>query len=81
MISWIKGQLVSSWQSNNKFYILINCRGLGYEVQTLESVIIDINQNKISEKEIILWLKRRFRSVFWFHIERSKRFFQSNVKH
>ena len=57
MISWIKGELVSSWQTNNKFYILINCRGLGYEIQTLESVIIDINKNKISEKEIILWLK------------------------
>ena len=57
MISWIKGKLVSSWQANNKFYILINCQGLGYEIQTLESVILDINTNKISEKEIILFLK------------------------
>ena len=57
MISWIKGELVSSWQANNKFYILINCQGLGYEIQTLESVIVDINKNKISEKQIILWLK------------------------
>ena len=57
MISWIKGELVSSWQANNKFYILINCQGLGYEIQTLESVILDINTNKISEKDIILWLK------------------------
>ena len=57
MISWIKGELVSSWQTNHKFYILINCRGLGYEIQTLESVIVDINKNKISEKQIILWLK------------------------
>ena len=55
MISWIKGELVSSWQANNKFYILINCLGLGYEIQTLESVTLDIN--KITEKEIILWLK------------------------
>ena len=57
MISWIKGELVSSWQANNKFYILVNCQGLGYEIQTLESVIFDIDANKISEKEIILWLK------------------------
>jgi Holliday junction DNA helicase RuvA len=57
LISWIKGELVSSWQANNKFYILINCQGLGYEIQTLESVILDINTNKISEKDIILWLK------------------------
>ena len=57
MISWIKGELVSTWQANNKFYILINCQGLGYEVQTLESVIFDINTNKISKAEIKLWLK------------------------
>ena len=57
MISWIKGELVSSWQANNKFYILVNCQGLGYEIQTLESVFFNINTNKISEKEIILWLK------------------------
>ena len=57
MISWIKGVLVSSWQTNHKFYILINCHGLGYEIQTLESVIIDINKNKTPEKEITLWLK------------------------
>ena len=57
MISWIKGELVSSWQTNNKFYILVNCQGLGYEIQTLESVIFDINENKNSENQIILWLK------------------------
>ena len=57
MISWIKGELVSSWQANNKFYVLINCHGLGYEIQTLETVILNINTGKISEKEITLWLK------------------------
>jgi len=57
LISWIKGELVNSWQTNNKFYILINCQGLGYEIQTLESVILDINSDKISKNQIILWLK------------------------
>jgi len=57
LISWIKGELVSSWQANNKFYILVNCQGLGYEIQTIESVIFDIDTNKIPAKEIILWLK------------------------
>ena len=57
MITWIKGELVESWQTNNKFFILINCRGLGYEIQTLESVIIDIETKKNFKKEIILWLK------------------------
>ncbi len=57
MISWIKGELVSSWQANNKFFVLINCQGLGYQIQTLESVITDVNTKKYSEKKIILWLK------------------------
>ena len=57
MISWIKGELVISWQANNKYYLLIDCHGLGYEIQTLKSVITDINSGKISKKEIILWLK------------------------
>ena len=57
MISWIKGELVSTWQANNKFFLLINCQGLGYEIQTLESVVMEININKISKKEVVLWLK------------------------
>ena len=57
MISWIKGELISSWKANNKFFIIINCHGLGYEIQTLESIINDINTNKIPKKEVILWLK------------------------
>jgi len=57
LISWIKGELVSSWQSNNKFYILVNCQGLGYEIQTLESVINEINRGVVSKNEITLWLK------------------------
>ena len=57
MITWIKGELVSTWQANNKFFILLNCRGLGYEIQTLESVLIDIETKKNPKKEIILWLK------------------------
>ena len=57
MISWIKGEIVSSWHTNNKFFILINCQGLGYEIQTLESTHINLNAKKISDKACILWLK------------------------
>jgi len=57
LISWIKGEIVNFWQINNKFYILINCQGLGYEIQTLESIFIDIKSKKISKEEIILWIK------------------------
>ena len=57
MISWIKGELVSSWQINNKFYLLINCQGLGYEIQTIESIFNKINTPTQKDKEIVLWLK------------------------
>ena len=86
MISWIKGELVSSWQANNKFYILINCQGLGYEIQTLESVILDINTNKISEKEIILFLKHIKKEdsdmLFGFNSKEQRDFFNQilNIK-
>ena len=57
MISWIKGELVDLWQTNNKFYILINCQGLGYEIQILESIYIKLKTNEIPYQKIILWLK------------------------
>ena len=86
MISWIKGELVNSWQTNNKFYILINCQGLGYEIQTLESVIIDINSNKLSKREIILWLKHIKKEdsdmLFGFILKEQRDFFNQilNIK-
>ena len=57
MISWIKGEVVSLWQTNNKFYTLIDCNGLGYEIQIQESVFIKLKTNKITDKNLILWLK------------------------
>ena len=57
MISWIKGDAVDLWQTNNKFYILINCNGLGYEVQILESIFIRFKSKQLSHNKIILWLK------------------------
>ena len=57
MISWIKGELVDLWQTNNKFYILINCQGLGYEIQILESIYIKLKTKEIPHQKIVLWLK------------------------
>ena len=57
MISWINGELVESWQTNQKFYVLINCQGLGYEIQILESFFLKLKSNQISNKNITLWLK------------------------
>ena len=57
MISWINGELVDSWQTNQKFFALINCQGLGYEIQILESFFLKLKANQISNKKITLWLK------------------------
>ena len=57
MISWINGELVELWQTNQKFFVLINCHGLGYEIQILESLFIKIKTNRLSNKNITLWIK------------------------
>ena len=57
MISWINGDLVELWQINQKFFVLINCQGLGYEIQILESFFLKLKTNQISNKKISLWLK------------------------
>ena len=57
MISWISGEIVDFWQTNQKFFVLINCQGLGYEIQILESLFLKLKTNQISNKKITLWLK------------------------
>ena len=57
MISWINGELVDLWQTNNKFYIVINCQGLGYEIQILESIYIKLKKKEIPHQNIVFWLK------------------------
>ncbi len=58
MISWINGDLVDLWQTNQKFFVLINCQGLGYEIQILESFFLKLKTNQISTKNITLWIKQ-----------------------
>ena len=57
MISWINGELVEFWQTNQKFFVLLNCQGLGYEVQILESFFLKLKTNQVSNKNITLWIK------------------------
>ena len=57
MISWINGDLVDLWQTNQKFFVLINCQGLGYEIQILESFFLKLKTNHITNKNITLWIK------------------------
>ena len=79
MISWIRGELIEAWQTNQKFFVLINCQGLGYEIQILESFFLKLNTNKISNEKIVLWLKHIKREdidlLFGFESKDQKIFF------
>ena len=79
MISWISGELVESWQTNQKFFILINCQGLGYEIQILESHFLKLKTKQISNKNITLWLKHIKKEdsdfLFGFTTKDQKNFF------
>ena len=79
MISWINGELVESWQTNQKFFVLINCQGLGYEIQILESFFLKLKTNQISNKKITLWLKHIKKEdsdlLFGFTTKDQKNFF------
>jgi len=80
LISWIRGELVDSWQYNNKCFILINCQGLGYEIQILDTTFVEITSNKIPEKDnVTLWIKHIKREesdlLFGFKSKSQKEFF------
>ena len=79
MISWISGELIELWQTNQKFFVLINCQGLGYEIQILESFFIKLKTNNISNKKITLWLKHIKKEdsdlLFGFASKEQKNFF------
>jgi Holliday junction DNA helicase RuvA len=57
LISWINGELVELWQNNQKFFVLLNCQGLGYEIQILESLFLKLKPYKNSKKNTTLWIK------------------------
>ncbi len=79
MISWINGELVELWQTNQKFFVLINCQGLGYEIQILESFFLKLKTNQISNKKITLWIKHIKKEdsdlLFGFTSKKQKKFF------
>ena len=73
MISWISGEIIDTWIQAKKSYVLINCQGLGYEVQILESLKKELNKNKI-----ILWIhqiKREDSDHFFGFKDKEKRDF------
>ena len=80
MISWIRGELIDSWLNNQKSYVLINCHGIGYEIQTTFLIEKDF------KKELILWLHHIKRedseSFYGFRNKEDRDFFRDllNVK-
>jgi len=79
LISWINGELVESWQTNQKFFVLINCQGLGYEIQILEAFFLKLKTNQKSNKNITLWIKHIKKEdsdlLFGFTSKEQKNFF------
>ena len=79
MISWISGELIELWQTNQKYFILIDCQGLGYEIQILESFFLKLKANKITQKKTILWIKHIKKEdsdlLFGFNSKDQKNFF------
>ena len=73
MISWIRGEIIDTWIKTKKFYVLVNCQGLGYEVQILESLKKDLDKNIIT-----LWIhqiKREDSDFFYGFKDKAKRDF------
>ena len=73
MISWIKGEIIDTWTQSKKFYVLINCQGLGYEVQILEPLKEDFDKNIIT-----FWLhqiKKEDSDLFFGFRDKEKRDF------
>ena len=79
MISWISGELIEIWQTNQKFFVLINCQGLGYEIQILEKFFLKLKTDDISNKNITLWIKHIKKEdsdfLFGFTSKAQKKFF------
>jgi len=75
LISWIRGEVIDTWVKAKKFYVLINCQGLGYEVQILESLRKDLDKNMI-----ILWIHQIKREdsdfLFGFEDKAKREFFR-----
>tara|TARA_Y100000589_G_scaffold283159_1_gene281079 strand:- start:955 stop:1614 length:660 start_codon:yes stop_codon:yes gene_type:complete len=79
LISWIKGEIISSWLQNQKLFLLVNCQGIGYEIQILSKVETDLNK-----KNIILWIEHIKRDdleyLFGFIQKEERDFFRDLLK-
>ncbi len=73
MISWIRGEIIDTWIKSKRLYVLINCQGLGYEVQILESL-----KKELEKGTLTLWIhqiKREDSDFFYGFKDKVKRDF------
>ena len=79
MISWIRGEIINTWIQAKKSYVLINCQGLGYEVQILEPFKKDLDINTLT-----LWIHQIKRDdsdyLFGFKDKEKRDFFRDLLK-
>ena len=86
MISWIKGDIVTFWQTNNKYFVIVSCQNIGYEIQIIEPIFNKLKNSQISNKNIVFWLKHIKKedsdSLFGFTSKDQKDFFNEilNIK-
>ena len=86
MISWIKGDIVTLWQTNNKYFVIVSCQNIGYEIQIIEPIFNKLKNSQISNKNIVFWLKHIKKedsdSLFGFTSKDQKDFFNEilNIK-
>mgnify|MGYP001282842082 CR=1 FL=1 len=79
MISRLKGDLISYWHYGNKKGVILECCGIGYEIQILPRNLINMQLNN----ELILWIHQVFRDdaiiLFGFLKETERDFFRKLI--
>ena len=66
MISWLKGQIINTWQTTSKKGIVLNVGGIGYEIQLLPKQIDKIDQTNSKEFWIHQIIREDYTNLFGF---------------
>ena len=66
MISWLKGQIIKTWQTTSKKGIVLNVGGIGYEIQLLSKQIDKIDHTISKEFWIHQVIREDYTNLFGF---------------
>ena len=55
MISWLQGQRVGNWQQGLRYGLILDCGGVGYEVQLPRSVLdkLELDDLQLVDLELV----------------------------